>query len=270
MKKIFYTLFLSLIVIAGCKKEGCIDSTATNYDSDAKKDDGSCTYASTNTGNTNSSTNNGGTGVGGGTTQVDKCNPSSEEVVINGETWKTKNLNVVVFNNGDSILHAKTDAEWENASSTGTPAYCVPPSMDQSKTGLLYNHFVVQDSRGVCPDGYHVPSALEFETLIFGEIAQVDSFALLADFLKTTCDWKDLDGIDKNGTNESGFYAYPAGIRSYMGNYAAQHGFAIWWESDEPSETAYTFSVSSLDESETGSEDLFKVGNGGSIRCIKD
>ena len=28
-----------------CQKEGCTDSTATNYDSEAKKDDGSCIAA---------------------------------------------------------------------------------------------------------------------------------------------------------------------------------------------------------------------------------
>ncbi|MBK7129038.1 MAG: hypothetical protein IPM74_03530 [Crocinitomicaceae bacterium] len=36
-------LFLQLTIIS-CKKEGCTDSTATNYNSDAKKDDGSCIY----------------------------------------------------------------------------------------------------------------------------------------------------------------------------------------------------------------------------------
>ncbi|MBU0763312.1 MAG: hypothetical protein KJ607_00590 [Bacteroidetes bacterium] len=33
-----------LIVSSGCKKEGCTDPLATNYDEKAKKDDGSCTY----------------------------------------------------------------------------------------------------------------------------------------------------------------------------------------------------------------------------------
>ncbi len=41
------TLFLSLITLlicssSSCKKKGCTDSKATNYDSKAKKDDGSC------------------------------------------------------------------------------------------------------------------------------------------------------------------------------------------------------------------------------------
>lgn len=44
-----YLSFLLIAVVGlgftGCKKKGCTDSTATNYDSKAKKDDGSCTYA---------------------------------------------------------------------------------------------------------------------------------------------------------------------------------------------------------------------------------
>jgi hypothetical protein len=37
-------LFLT-IGMTGCKKEGCTDPLSTNYDPDAKKDDGSCIYA---------------------------------------------------------------------------------------------------------------------------------------------------------------------------------------------------------------------------------
>ncbi len=47
MKKINLSLviFCSLIVgISACRKKGCIDSAAVNYDAKAKKDDGSCIY----------------------------------------------------------------------------------------------------------------------------------------------------------------------------------------------------------------------------------
>jgi hypothetical protein len=42
-------IFLSVIValsttLSSCKKEGCIDKDATNYSSEAKKDDGSCNF----------------------------------------------------------------------------------------------------------------------------------------------------------------------------------------------------------------------------------
>ena len=35
---------LSVTTFTSCKKKGCVDSNANNYDSEAKKDDGSCTY----------------------------------------------------------------------------------------------------------------------------------------------------------------------------------------------------------------------------------
>ncbi|HLU87760.1 MAG TPA: MbnP family protein [Taishania sp.] len=36
---------ISLVVLVSCKKEGCMDATATNYSLEATKDDGSCIYA---------------------------------------------------------------------------------------------------------------------------------------------------------------------------------------------------------------------------------
>ena len=43
-KNIIAFSLVSLVALASCKKEGCIDETATNYNSKAKKDDGSCLY----------------------------------------------------------------------------------------------------------------------------------------------------------------------------------------------------------------------------------
>ena len=43
MKKIFF-LFLLCSVFFSCKKEGCTDVKATNYDVNANQDDGSCKY----------------------------------------------------------------------------------------------------------------------------------------------------------------------------------------------------------------------------------
>ena len=47
MKKInFIILMLAVLplVITSCKKKGCTDATASNYDANAKRDDGTCTY----------------------------------------------------------------------------------------------------------------------------------------------------------------------------------------------------------------------------------
>jgi len=45
MKKIlFATAILTSLISTSCKKKGCIDSLASNYDEKAKKDDGTCTF----------------------------------------------------------------------------------------------------------------------------------------------------------------------------------------------------------------------------------
>lgn len=42
--KLLLILLCVGLILAGCRKEGCTDSAATNYDSKAKKDDGSCVF----------------------------------------------------------------------------------------------------------------------------------------------------------------------------------------------------------------------------------
>lgn len=45
MKKINLLLFISILAFSSCKKEGCTDTEATNYNPDAKRDDGTCRFA---------------------------------------------------------------------------------------------------------------------------------------------------------------------------------------------------------------------------------
>ena len=44
MKKVLFVLFTFSLVFAGCKKKGCMDSAALNYDPKAKQEDGSCEF----------------------------------------------------------------------------------------------------------------------------------------------------------------------------------------------------------------------------------
>ena len=44
MKNIILIAFIGVFTLGSCKKDGCTDPTATNYDPKAKNEDGSCTY----------------------------------------------------------------------------------------------------------------------------------------------------------------------------------------------------------------------------------
>ena len=88
-------------------------------------------------------------------------------VQIGTQVWMTKNLDVSTFRNGDPIPEAKTDEEWEKAGENKQPAWCYynnDPGNGE-KYGKLYNWYAVNDSRGLAPVGYHIPSDAEWTIL---------------------------------------------------------------------------------------------------------
>ena len=88
-------------------------------------------------------------------------------VIIGSETWMSENLNANKFRNGDPIPEVKTNQEWENANIEGKPAWCYykNESKNGEKYGKLYNWHAVNDSRGLAPLGWHVPSETDWSTL---------------------------------------------------------------------------------------------------------
>ena len=94
MKKIIGLFLFGAIVMTtftGCKKKGCTDSTATNFNSAAKKDDATCLYAPiiTLNGNATVSLNVGATYTDAGATAVNK--DGSAVTVTSTSTVNTAN-----------------------------------------------------------------------------------------------------------------------------------------------------------------------------------
>jgi uncharacterized protein (TIGR02145 family) len=71
--------------------------------------------------------------------------------------------------------------------------------------GLLYNWYAVSDSRGLAPEGWHVPSMDEWNAL--NTYLGGDNVA--APKIKAVDNW----GIFCSTTNTSGFTAFPVGVR---------------------------------------------------------
>jgi uncharacterized protein (TIGR02145 family) len=183
-------------------------------------------------------------------------------IKIGTQEWTTKNLDVVTFRNGDTIPEAQTYEEWVAAGEKGQPAWCNQANLPKyvQKGGKLYNWYAVNDSRGLAPKGFHVPSAEEWNTLVF----YLGDEDLAGKKLKSTEGW--LEG--GNGTNESGFLALPVGLR-YSNGYYVVGDYTSWWSSTEFN------TLDALNYSLTYHNDLVNSYNdsksfGFSVRLVRD
>jgi uncharacterized protein (TIGR02145 family) len=89
---------------------------------------------------------------------------SYKTVQIGSQCWIQNNLKVSKYRNGNSITTGLSDLQW---SSTTSGAYAIHGNSLANDTlyGKLYNWYAVNDSRGICPVGWHVPSYGEWTTL---------------------------------------------------------------------------------------------------------
>ena len=186
-------------------------------------------------------------------------------VKIGNQIWMTENLNLDRFRNGDIIPEAKTAEEWIAAGNTKSPAWCYYDNDPKNgkKYGKLYNWYAVNDTRGLAPDGWHVPTDLEWPLLEFnlGDDAGKK--------MKSSSGWNH----NGNGTNSSGFSGLPGGDRDYNGKFYEEGSIANWWSASEnnvwsPSEDitfAFSYGVSNTWDNGMGNK-----GHGLSIRCVKD
>jgi len=89
-------------------------------------------------------------------------------VQFNKQVWMDANLNLDSFRNGDTIPQVKTVFEWRSACENELPVWLYYDFDDANgdKYGKLYNWWAVNDSRGLAPIGWHIPSDDEWSALL--------------------------------------------------------------------------------------------------------
>lgn len=80
------------------------------------------------------------------------------------QTWTIENLDVTTYRNGDTIPQVTDPTAWE-ALTTGAWCYYDNDPVNGTIYGKLYNWYAVNDSRGLVPLGYHIPTDAEWTTL---------------------------------------------------------------------------------------------------------
>ncbi len=186
-----------------------------------------------------------------------------QSLIIGNYEWMKFNLNVSVFRNGDTIPEAKTAEEWIAAGNNQSPAWCYynDDPLNGAVYGKLYNWYAVNDSRGLAPDGWNIPTNNDWSTLV----TAVGGSTYAGRNLKEagTAHWS-----ANYGTNSSGFTALPGGWRITDGTFVTLTTQGNWWSSSVyGSDWAYYFYLTSTT---VKSYQAYKVRNFGmSVRCLR-
>ena len=200
-------------------------------------------------------------------------------VKIGTQTWMAENLNYaytgVPYNDDD---YASDSISWCYKNN----------SLNCTKYGRLYTWAAAMDSvgtwsangkdcgfykdctptypvRGVCPEGWHLPTKAEFETLF----TAVGGFYSAGVMLKSASGWNDYEGENGNGSDAFAFSALPAGYRIHFGDFYDEGYNAYFWSSTERSSGSayYMILCNNYDYANQGYNGKYY---GFPVRCLKD
>ena len=194
-------------------------------------------------------------------------------VEIGEQKWMAENLNTNLYSDSTSIPEINDDETWI---ATNSGAYCnyENSAINSDYLGSLYNWYAVNNTKGICPDGWYVPSDSEWAVLEMYLGMNSNNTNLVG--------WRgNMEGnmLKESGTdlwisqsethiNYSGFSAKPAGIRNFAGYFYYINENATWWTSTESNEANAWCRALQYDKSNIYREDGKKT-MGFSVRCIK-
>jgi uncharacterized protein (TIGR02145 family) len=171
-------------------------------------------------------------------------NNKYKTITIGTQTWMAENLRTTKYQNGDLI--GTTSSPAVDITKESTPEYQWVYDGNESiaaQYGRLYTWYTINDSRNICPIGWHVPTHEEWTTLADFLINNGYGFGgsgnKIAKAMVATSGW-DIDGTqgnpgnDQSNNNSSGFSAIPGGFRaSDNAGFSFIGGGGYWWSSTD-------------------------------------
>jgi uncharacterized protein (TIGR02145 family) len=148
-------------------------------------------------------------------------------VQIGDQVWMAENLRTSVFGNGDSIPNVKSKEKWVDLTSGAWVYYQNNPNFNPT-FGKLYNWYVIEDERGICPAGFHVPTNEEWNALgaFLVDQGYTNEEGVI---LKAKQGWNDHETLSGNGEDKYQFGALPGGNRNLNGTFSKMGINGYWW-----------------------------------------
>ena len=198
--------------------------------------------------------------------------------IYGNQHWTVENAEMVTYRDGTPIPEITDHTEWVNLT---TGAWCYYEN-DETK-GKLYNWFAVMGihdndentpNKEFAPEGWHVPSDVEWTTLEEYLIAngynydQTTTENKIAKAMASTTGWLNINDIGAIGdeqslNNSSGFNAFPEGYRT--NNSFSGANSSVFWSS-----TAFIFLLSGSSQGVSISGGTITDSFGFSVRFVRD
>jgi uncharacterized protein (TIGR02145 family) len=195
---------------------------------------------------------------------IDQDGNSYKTLRVGSQEWMAENLKTNHYLNGDPIPTIENPQQWISLSTGAACWFNNDSSQYNCPFGKLYNWYAVNDSRGICPSNWHVPTESDWN-ILFNQIGGLQTGA---DKLKST-------GINywlsapNSVSNSTGFSATGGGGRSDDGTFILFLQKGLWWTSTSAAQSlAWDIQLSHNNSTISKIADT-KTG-GLSIRCIKN
>lgn len=210
-------------------------------------------------------------------------------ITIGTQTWMRENLKVTKYSNGDPI--GTTIPVGKDVSMETSPKYQWAYNGDEANAaiyGRLYTWFAANDSRNMCPSGWHVSTVTDWNVMTSWLIANgynydggtaYEAYNKLGISLSDTILWTFSNVLGSIGNNDypefrnlTGFSALPAGTRMKTGLFVALGSSSSWWTSTEDTfspEFAWS-GVMNYNGTYVIVNGYLKQENADPVRCVKN
>jgi uncharacterized protein (TIGR02145 family) len=202
-------------------------------------------------------------------TVSDREGNSYNVITLGSQCWMKQNLRVTTLNDGTAIpvdagggiAGNVSYSGWQNTTTSAMTVYEHNAS-NLTTFGYLYNQHAVNDPKGLCPSGWHVPTDAEWTTLttcLGGELVAGEKMKVVG-----TTYW--MPNYDANNCTD--FSGLPGGFRRYDGLFYFKGANAYFWSSTSAKNRALDGATKEI----RASNDInsYQPNVGLSVRCIKN
>jgi uncharacterized protein (TIGR02145 family) len=197
---------------------------------------------------------------GGSGHVIDADGNSYPTVVIGNQEWMSENLRVLHYRNGEAIPKVTGNSAWA-ALTTGAYCWYDNDSITYGGYGIIYNFYAVEDSRHICPQGWHVATNSEWTTMV----SYLGGSSAAGGPVKVLRQWS---SPNTGATNLSGFSARPGGYRGVTGFFDKLLLEGYFWTSTTTGDSPYyrLLKYNSAGVTETTATKV----PGFHVRCVRD